>query len=300
MADNIDVTPGSGKTVATDDVSGVQFQKIKIDVGADGVSAPLSATDTVPTTIYSSGTEVDFTAPVEVLGSGVAGTPATGVVTVQGVASMTPLMTGGVYNTASPSLSNGQETPRQVDQRGNVKQSLWGPGSNNFNSFIGAQDDLSFPGQAMYVFNSLPYSFDGTTWDINRSIQDGTNVPNGKGVQAVVAAPTNQAAQAIAPVARTTAGSSQMLKGSAGNLYSLNVVSGASAGVVYVFNATALPPNGAVTPVKAYILAANSSLEVKFDPPLRLGTGITVGFGTGTDPFALTASATAFISGEAL
>jgi hypothetical protein len=41
MADNVPVTPGSGATIATDDVGGVQFQRVKLDVGADGVSAPV-------------------------------------------------------------------------------------------------------------------------------------------------------------------------------------------------------------------------------------------------------------------
>lgn len=41
MADNVAVTEGSGKTVATDDVGGVQYQRIKMDMGADGVSVPV-------------------------------------------------------------------------------------------------------------------------------------------------------------------------------------------------------------------------------------------------------------------
>jgi hypothetical protein len=40
VADNINVTPGSGKTIAGDDVSGVLHQRVKISLGADG-----SATD---------------------------------------------------------------------------------------------------------------------------------------------------------------------------------------------------------------------------------------------------------------
>lgn len=42
MADNVDVTPGVGASIATDDVGGVQFQKVKIDLGGDGVSSPLT------------------------------------------------------------------------------------------------------------------------------------------------------------------------------------------------------------------------------------------------------------------
>lgn len=41
MADNVLITPGSGATIASDDVSGVQFQKVKLDGGGDGLSVPL-------------------------------------------------------------------------------------------------------------------------------------------------------------------------------------------------------------------------------------------------------------------
>lgn len=40
MADNVDVTPGAGASIATDDVGGIQFQKVKLDLGGDGLSAP--------------------------------------------------------------------------------------------------------------------------------------------------------------------------------------------------------------------------------------------------------------------
>ena len=42
MADNIQVTAGSGTTIATEDVSGVQHQKIKIEFGGDGVATMVS------------------------------------------------------------------------------------------------------------------------------------------------------------------------------------------------------------------------------------------------------------------
>ena len=41
MADNVSVTAGSGTTIATDDVGGAQYQRVKIDVGGDGVASPL-------------------------------------------------------------------------------------------------------------------------------------------------------------------------------------------------------------------------------------------------------------------
>jgi hypothetical protein len=38
MADNVAITPGSGATAASDDIGGVQFQRIKLVHGADGVN----------------------------------------------------------------------------------------------------------------------------------------------------------------------------------------------------------------------------------------------------------------------
>ena len=42
MADNVAITPGTGATVAADDIAGVMHQRVKLSVGADG-----SATDAV-------------------------------------------------------------------------------------------------------------------------------------------------------------------------------------------------------------------------------------------------------------
>lgn len=40
MADNVGYTPGTGATVAADDVGGVLYQRMKITTGADGVAGP--------------------------------------------------------------------------------------------------------------------------------------------------------------------------------------------------------------------------------------------------------------------
>src|SRR5258707_10540937 len=41
MADNIAVTPGTGATIATDDVGGIQYQRVKVGIGADGSAVDL-------------------------------------------------------------------------------------------------------------------------------------------------------------------------------------------------------------------------------------------------------------------
>ena len=51
MADNIAVTEGTGKTVATDDVGGAQYQRVKLDVGADGATLPVTVAAPLPVSI---------------------------------------------------------------------------------------------------------------------------------------------------------------------------------------------------------------------------------------------------------
>lgn len=41
MADNVTITQGTGTSVATDDVGGAHYQRVKLDVGGDGASVPV-------------------------------------------------------------------------------------------------------------------------------------------------------------------------------------------------------------------------------------------------------------------
>lgn len=49
MPDNVGYTPGTGATVAADDIGGVLFQRIKPTFGADGTATDVSASDPLPT-----------------------------------------------------------------------------------------------------------------------------------------------------------------------------------------------------------------------------------------------------------
>ena len=51
MADNIAVTPGTGATVAADDIGGVLFQRVKIGVGTDGSATDVSSANPMPSKI---------------------------------------------------------------------------------------------------------------------------------------------------------------------------------------------------------------------------------------------------------
>ena len=58
MADNVTITPGSGKTIAADDIASVYYQRVKVGIGADGAAADLNygqqaMTSSLPVTVAS-------------------------------------------------------------------------------------------------------------------------------------------------------------------------------------------------------------------------------------------------------
>lgn len=52
MADNLAYTAGVGSTVATDDIGGVHFQRVKPAIGADGTAVDVSAANPMPVAAY--------------------------------------------------------------------------------------------------------------------------------------------------------------------------------------------------------------------------------------------------------
>jgi hypothetical protein len=52
MADNVGYTPGSGATVAADDIGGVLYQRVKIAAGADGAATDVSSANPLPIAAY--------------------------------------------------------------------------------------------------------------------------------------------------------------------------------------------------------------------------------------------------------
>lgn len=111
-----------------------------------------------------------------------------------------------------------------------------------------------------------------------------------------VQTPTDSAGAALTTTATAAVAGSLVLKASAGNLYGYNVVAGATAGYLMIFNSTTAPADGAVTPLVCVAVAANASVDRSFDIPRRFTTGITMVFST-TGPFNKTVSNTAFLAG---
>ena len=52
MADNVGYTPGSGATVAADDIGGVLYQRVKPVIGADGSATDISDSNPMPIAAY--------------------------------------------------------------------------------------------------------------------------------------------------------------------------------------------------------------------------------------------------------
>jgi hypothetical protein len=52
MADNVGYTPGTGEMIATDDIGGTHFQKVKQVWGADGVANEVTPTAPFPIAAY--------------------------------------------------------------------------------------------------------------------------------------------------------------------------------------------------------------------------------------------------------
>jgi hypothetical protein len=52
MADNVGYTPGTGATIAADEIGGVLHQRVKVGVGADGQAVDVSESNPMPTVVY--------------------------------------------------------------------------------------------------------------------------------------------------------------------------------------------------------------------------------------------------------
>jgi len=71
MADNVAITAGTGTSIAADDVSSVYYQKVKLDVGGDGATLPVSATaNAIPVKALDDVITIDATPSTDALAEG--------------------------------------------------------------------------------------------------------------------------------------------------------------------------------------------------------------------------------------
>lgn len=129
MADNITfqttvATPPSGVVVATDDVTSVHFQKVKLDVGGDGVSAPLSNANPVPISDAGGSLTVDGTVALSSLpGTTLAGQTAVTIDYDTGAGTQNIPMVGMALPASGGSVAGGTFTnPIRTDPTGTTAQ----------------------------------------------------------------------------------------------------------------------------------------------------------------------------------
>lgn len=68
MADNVGYTPGTGATVAADEIGGVLHQRVKLGIGDDGVAVDVSAANPMPVELVG----VNESAPLAVTDDAIA------------------------------------------------------------------------------------------------------------------------------------------------------------------------------------------------------------------------------------
>lgn len=121
--------------------------------------------------------------------------------------------------------------------------------------------------------------------------------------QNVVIMPTSDTSLGLAPAVTAALGNNLVVKATGGNLYFAYATNEtATAGKLMVFDATAAPADGAVTPKACVTLPASGTGSVTWapSPPAKFVTGITVVVSSNASCFTKTTGViTAFISGTA-
>ncbi len=171
MADNVTI---NGKIYATEEVDGVQHQKVKVEFGSDGIATLVDSSNPLPvvqTGILSiSGTvQPGNTANV---------TPwlmtASGDVESGATDAGNPVKVGARYNSTLPTLSNGQRGDLQQGTRGSLNATLFVPNSTlTLNTAADNGDGVAISSNADKLANIARNTlYNGTTWDRKYNNQD--------------------------------------------------------------------------------------------------------------------------------
>jgi hypothetical protein len=201
-----------------------------------------------------------------------------------------PLKIGCVANGATPTaVVAGQRVNSWCGLNGQTIATLTGAAS--------AMADGISNGATLLADNSgsgirviiRPEFYNGNTWDRAKGDVNGLYVQQSTASAAAIGTLT---------IATSAVSGGLVVKATAGNLYGLNIATGATAGYLMVFNSATVPADGAVTPIKCFQIAANTSIDLPYrSAPLGFTTGISAAFSS-TGCFTKTTSATAFMSAD--
>jgi hypothetical protein len=298
MADNTVLDAGSGgDTIASDDIGGVKFPRGKIVIGADGTNDG----------------DVSAANPLPVKGTGTAGTANSGVLTVQGISSMTPLQVAD--NGSTLSIDDGGASIT-VDGTVAVTGTFW-QATQPVSGTVAATQSGSWT--VTGAGGTFPVTDSGGSLTIDAPVGTPAFVRLSDGSAAITTLPVSlasvpshavtnagtfavQASQAgtwavglpasasggATPLKLISAGSTNAtsVKGSAGTLYAL-VVTNTNAAVRYLklYNLASAPTVGTSTPVLTLAVPGNTAgAGVVFPIPacgIEFSTGIALATTTG-------------------
>ena len=147
--ESIAVTPGTGRSVATDTIAGTDYQVVKIGLGADGSfdtlvdSGQQTSANSIPVVIasdqasYPISTVTTVTTLSTLTGGGVAD---------NGVDSGNPIKVGTKYNASAQTYADGDRADLQSDVNGNLKVTLAAAiaGEDSTNSVMKVEHQYSY------------------------------------------------------------------------------------------------------------------------------------------------------------
>lgn len=117
MADNVAITPGTGATIATDEIGGFHFQRIKPTWGADGTATDVSRTNPLPTSDALDGALTSTAVSVTNTATALPATPASGRkrVLIQNLSAVyVYLGSASVYTTTGIELAPKESVPLSI------------------------------------------------------------------------------------------------------------------------------------------------------------------------------------------
>lgn len=269
MSDNttLSAAVGSGIVLATDDISSVHYQRVKLSWGVDGSAVDASASNPIPVTLSSSGGLTSLALLDDVIGT-VGATAPTKVSSVGGVDgsgnSRTLLMDcsgrAAVNVISAPSLTIGAALPAGANNIGDV----------DLASAIPAGDFLM--GRVKISDGTEVASVDSNNRLEVSAVMNGTNY-----IYPLATAVTGLSLSRVVAGSSTNATS---VKASAGNVYGYEIAN-AVGSIRYVkFHNTAIAPTAGTGIVYTVLVPASSVVRFYFNNGLYFSSGI--GFTTVT------------------
>lgn len=245
---------GGGSSWIATDSSGIP---IPIQLESDG---------SVPVTVVAGGsggglTDAELRAtPVPVSGT-VTASNTTGNVASGDADSGKPVKIGGKYNATAPTLSDGQRGDLQLDSRGTAKVIL-ANGTNTQNWKADNADAVAVSAtldKPATVNRNTVYN--GSTWDRMRGDTTGTYVKDQRTLTPYFDADGDNSAQTM--------------KGSAGNLYTLEISNPNDIDCyIQFFDESGSITVGTTTPKQSFLVPANGAMDKSFVVPIAFANSI--------------------------